>query len=153
MSQQSLSIGEVARTTQIITGAMVGGVVTFAAIVVLALGALIDASNGLFISGAGAVFAGVAFVLHLVIPPLIAARQGRGADNQQLYGVYLMKTIIGLALLEGAAFFNLIACLVEHNWWSLAVAGGLVFWMLAMFPTRTKIEHWAETQQMSLGGS
>jgi len=152
MLQQSFSIEQVVRATQIITGAMVTGVVTFAAIVVFVLGALKDPSNGLIMSGIGAAFAGVAFVLHLVIPPLIAAKQGRGADKQQLYGVFQMKMIIGLALLEGAAFFNLVACLVEHNWWSLAVAGGLCFWMLAMFPTRTKIEHWAEAQQMSLGG-
>ena len=151
MSQQSLNIDGVARATQIITGAMVSGVVTFGAIVVFALGALTEPPSGFIIGGAGAVFAGVAFVLHLVIPSLIAAQQSRDADKERLYGVYLQKTIIGLAVLEGAAFFNLIACIIEHNWWSLAVAGGLVFWMLAMFPTRTRIEHWAETQQMTLG--
>ena len=152
MSQQSFSIEQVVRVTQIITGAMVSGVVTFAAIVVFVLGGLNDPSNGFIISGIAAAFAGVAFVLHLVIPSLIAAKQSRGADRQQLYGVYQMKTIIGLGLLEGAAFFNLVACLVEHSWWSLAIVGGLCFWMLAMIPTRTKIEHWVEAQQMSLGG-
>ncbi len=152
MSQQSLNIDGVTRAAQTITGAMVTGVVAFGTIVVLVLGALKEPSSGVIIGGVGAVFAGVAFVLHLVIPSLIAAKQCRSADKQQLYGIYLMKTIMGLAVLEGAAFFNIIACMVEHNWWSLAVAGGLVFWMLAMFPTRTKIEHWAETQQMSLGG-
>ena len=152
MSQQSLNIDGVARATQIITGAMVSGVVTFGAVVVFALGALTEPPSGFIISGVGAVFSLVAFVLHLVIPSVIAAQQSHGANKQQLYGIYLQKTIVGLALLEGAAFFNLIACIVEHNWWSLAIAGGLCFWMLAMFPTRTKIEHWAETQQMSLGG-
>lgn len=51
-----------------------------------------------------------------------------------------------LALLEGAAFINLVAVMAEHRW-SLAIAGGLVFWMLARFPTRWMIENWLQPQQ------
>jgi hypothetical protein len=54
--------------------------------------------------------------------------------------------IIKLALLESAAFFNVIATVVEHNWWSLGLAGLLVGWMLTNFPTRSRVERWIAEQ-------
>jgi hypothetical protein len=57
--------------------------------------------------------------------------------------------IVGLALLEGMAFFNIIACIIEHNWWSLAIAGCLALWMLMVFPSRNRVEQWIETQRMN----
>jgi hypothetical protein len=152
MSQGPTSLEQTVRVTQIITGALVMGVVTFAAIAVPAIGALNAAPNGVLVSGLGAAFAVLAFVLHLAVPAVMRASAERAVSDQQLYGLYLSKTIIGLALLEGAAFFNLIALMVEHNWWSLAIVGGLVLWMLALFPTRTRVSHWVEARQMqSLG--
>jgi hypothetical protein len=157
MQQPPSNLEQTVRVTQIITGAMVVGVVTFAAIAVLVVGALKAAPWGVIVSGLGAAFAVMAFVLHLVIPAVITANTGRAirsanaggaASDQQLYGIYVTKTITGLALLEGAAFFNIIALIVEHNWWSLAIVGGLVFWMLAMFPTQTRVAHWVETRRM-----
>lgn len=147
MSQGPNTPEQAVRVAQIITGALVMGVVLFAGIAVLVVGALDDPADGVIVSGMGAAFAVVAFAMHLVVPSMIA-RQARTYDTMRLYGVYQQKTIIGLALLEGAAFFNIIALIIEHNWWSLAIAGGLVFWMLAMFPTRTRVDQWVETQQM-----
>ena len=43
--------------------------------------------------------------------------------------VYQTELIIKLALLEGAAFMNGVAYLVEVQWWSLAVMGTLLFVM------------------------
>jgi hypothetical protein len=63
--------------------------------------------------------------------------------------IYQMQLIIALAMLEGAAFLNLIACMIEHNWWSLAIAGGVVAIMAVQFPTRTRVEQWIETQRMN----
>lgn len=141
MSQQPTTSEQAVRVLQIITAAMVMGVVMFAGISVLALEALSDPPDGFLLSGMAAGFAGIAFVMHLVVPAVIAKQQARSASAEQLFGVYQTKTIIGLALLEGAAFLNIVAVMVEHNWWSLAVAGGLVFWMLAMFPTQTRVAH------------
>jgi hypothetical protein len=148
MSQVPNTPEQAVRVAQIITGALVMGVVLFAVVALLFVGALDDSADGVILSGMGAAFAVVAFVMHLVIPAQIARQQTRTTEESQLYGVYVTKTIIGLALLEGAAFFNLVALIVEHNWWSLAIVGGLVFWMLAMWPTRTRVDHWVETQQM-----
>lgn len=133
---------------QIIAASLVVGVVAFALIAVFVVGALDEPPESMLISAIAAGFAAVVFVLHLVIPPLVISQQARAARGEQLYGVYLTKMILGLALLEGAAFFNIVAALIEHNWWSLAIAGGLAFWMLALFPTRTRVDHWIETQQM-----
>lgn len=58
--------------------------------------------------------------------------------------------IIRMALLEGAAFFNGAAYIVEGEVFSLVAMGGLVFLMLIQFPTRAHIEnwikHWIETK-------
>lgn len=151
MSQQPPNLEQTVRTLQIITLAMVTGVLLFAGIVVflqLTQDAGPNAATGVIISTLGAGFAVAAFVMHLVVPSLIARQQARSASDEQLYEVFQSKTIIGLALLEGAAFFNLVAGMVEQQWWSLAVAGGLVFWMLTMFPTQTRVAQWVETQQM-----
>jgi pilus assembly protein TadC len=139
---------------RIITLSLVMGVVIFGLIVVFVMGAL-DPANaapaGPFttMSYMGAAFAAVAFVLHLVIPNFIAREtinKGNGSERSKL-DAFRMKTIVALALLEGAAFMNLVAVMTEHQWWSLAVAGGLVFWMLARFPTRYMIENWLQPEQ------
>lgn len=137
------------RMLQIITGSLVLGVVLMALIAVFAIGAL-ENPQGSLLSSLGVGFAALAFVMHLVVPAVVANGQLASADRNRLYGMYLQKTILGLAILEGAAFINLVALMVEHNWWSLAIAGGLVFWMLAMFPTSTRVDHWVETQQLTL---
>jgi hypothetical protein len=139
---------------QIIAIALVMGVVVFGLVAVFMLGALEQPAGGFIVSLIAAVFASGAFVMHLVVPNMMAPSP-RGdvpaADELTCYQQYQARTIIGLAILEGAAFFNIIATIVEHNWWSLAIAGCLVFWMLAMFPTRTRVKHWVEAQRFARG--
>ncbi|MGD9857932.1 MAG: hypothetical protein AB7U20_23555 [Planctomycetaceae bacterium] len=149
MSQPASSPEQVVRVLQIITGALVMGVVMFAAIAGLAAGALSGPPSGVIVSGVAVVLAAASFVMHLIVPPVIAKQAGHATDTQGLYGVYQTKTIVGLAILEGAAFFNIVAAMIENNWWSLAIAGGLVFWMLALFPTQTRVAHWVEAQTMT----
>lgn len=148
MSHQTSDRQQVVRTTQIITGALVAGVLFLAAIAVFVLGGLNQPPNGRIVSGIATAFAVVAFALHLIVPGIVAKQQRQRTSEENVYGLYQTKTIISLSILDGAACLNIVAFIVEHNWWTLAVAGGLVFWMLAMFPTRTRVEHWIETQQM-----
>lgn len=136
------------RTLQIITGAMVMGVILFAVVAIVVTGGPNIPSSGIILSTVAAAWAVVAFLLHLVVPSIIASQRVRAVGADQLHSVYFTKTIIGLALLEGAAFFNLIALMLEHNTWSLAITGGLLFWMLGMFPTRTRVDQWVETKLM-----
>lgn len=128
------------RTMQIIALAMPQGVVLFGMIAVFAMGALSQPPSGTVVSLVAVAFAAIAFVAHLVISKIMA-RQG-GSRQSPGYADYQTQMIIKIALLEGAAFFNIIATIIEHNWWNLGIAGLLVGWMLANFPTRNRVEHW-----------
>jgi hypothetical protein len=66
--------------------------------------------------------------------------------GDQFLFVFQQKTIIESALVEGAAFFNLIAFLTEGQWWSLAVAGVLLAVLLVPFPTYDRVENWVRYQ-------
>ncbi|MBX3438908.1 MAG: hypothetical protein KF861_15565 [Planctomycetaceae bacterium] len=151
MTSQPQSIDQVARVAQIITLGLVMGAVTMGALTVFIMRTAPAPAPGVLVSSLAALAAGAAFVLHFVAPSLMVKRQLRSTTGEQLPGLYLMKTIQGLAILEGAVFFNLVAAMIEHNVWSLAIAGGLLFWMLAMFPTQTRVAHWVESQQMHRG--
>ena len=154
MSNPVTTPEQAVRVMQIIAIALVMGVVLLGLISVFVVGALDDPPGGFIISLIAAVFASGAFVMHLIVPGMMTPPPGRdtpSADELTLYQQFQARTIVGLAMLEGAAFFNIIATIVEHNWWSLAIAGCLVFWMLAMFPTQTRIKHWVETQRLSRG--
>lgn len=136
---------------RIITLALVSGVVIFGLIAVFVMDALNPAqpAGSTMQSSIGGLFAILAFVLHLLVPNLLARQMlaNRSGDLNSLLDAYQTKTIVALAILEGAAFLNIVACILEHQWWSLAVAGGLVFWMLARFPSRGMIEQWIEPQR------
>jgi hypothetical protein len=67
-------------------------------------------------------------------------------DAGLLYMVYQTKTIIAAALLEGAAFFNNIAYMLEGNLITLIAALLLVAAVAAMFPSATRIADWIESQ-------
>lgn len=135
---------------QIVAAALVMGVVIFAGVAV-ATGALNEESDEMFLSLFGVGFALLMYVMHLIVPGIVArsaaAQLSENADDLAWCGVLQTKSIIGLAMLEGAAFLNIVACMVEHNWWSLAVAGTLAVLMLIQFPTRTRVEQWIETHK------
>jgi hypothetical protein len=152
MSQAPFDLGQRVRTMQILWAGIVIGAVVFA-IVVVAVGSLNQPPQGNILSLVGVVFTAMDFVAFLVMPGIMAknaAAQLQGMPEEERWcGIYQTKLIIGLALLEGVVFLNLIACMQEHNWWSLAIAGGLVLLMLLQFPTRTRLEQWIETQRMN----
>jgi hypothetical protein len=109
------------------------------------------------------------FLLHLIIPRLVVANARNGiargtwnpsdprhplspeqirsmGDIGLLLALYQSQVIIGLAMLEGATFFNLIAYLLEGDAASLVVAGLLVVVMLSHFPTQPRLEAFLEQQ-------
>lgn len=152
MSQTPNSPEQSVRVMQIITVALVSGVVIFSLIAVFVVGALKERPNGQLISLLAVGMSVFAFVGHLVVPRILvrqAVQNVNPDDAGALCGIYQTQMIVGLALLEGMAFFNIIACIIEHNWWSLAVAGCLVLWMLMAFPSRDRVEQWIETQRMN----
>jgi hypothetical protein len=137
---------------RIITGALIAGVFFFG-IVVVATGSLNQPPNGQTVSLMGAAGAAIQFVLYLIVPSVIARKAGGFSSDPKsttsLLNIYQTKHVIGLALLEGAAFFNLVCCMVEHNLWSAGIVIALVLIMLGSWPTQTRMLQWIETQQMS----
>jgi hypothetical protein len=136
---------------QIIALALPQGVILFAIVAVVGLGALSQPPSGTMFSFVAAGFAGFAFVAHLVFPRFMVARAPGGASpftsEMQACSAFQTQMIVRIAVLEGAAFFNVICSIIEHNWWSLGIAGLLVGWMLTNFPTRNRVERWIAEQR------
>jgi hypothetical protein len=66
----------------------------------------------------------------------------RQQDARQLALLFQTKTLVGCALFEGAAFFALVACLLEHHIASLIVATVLLVGILSQFPTLGGTSDW-----------
>ncbi|NLF68158.1 MAG: hypothetical protein GX575_03785 [Candidatus Anammoximicrobium sp.] len=151
------------RTSQIIVAALSMGVVTYAVAVVF----LISGDpplKGNLLTLLAIVFAGIVYVLGLVIPHFVAAAQRQkiaagdrtcspdqrpvpDSDAGQLALSYLTKTLVGAALFEGGCFFALTAYLLEARVLSLGVAAVLLLCLLAQFPTQARVEAWIAEQR------
>ena len=143
----------ITRTTRIIVFALCMGVVTFGVVAVMsapqqpAAGTLTYASLG---------FAGLAGVLSLTIPQVVI-RSGRRkvasgnwgsasrtpipleTDPGKLAAGFQTATIVGCALLEGAAFFALLAHMTEGHLLSLVAAGALLVGIALHFPLGDRV--------------
>lgn len=145
------------RVMQIIAFALMMGVMSFFGVVlVVTQGNVFGMQQPGLITIIAAGFAFIMIVNHFVIPSIIANAQlkrlaGVGtsdAEKEQrvasLANVYQVHLIVGLALLEGAAFFNLIALMIGKSAASIAVIVVLLSLMLFKFPTRTKVTWWIQ---------
>jgi hypothetical protein len=154
------------RIVQIICASLIAGVVVFAAIAVglvlsqgpgqgegpplvslLAIGFLLPAVVSWFI------------VPKLVINPQIeriaagtwtpmaeTTSQAPATDAGRLLAIYQARIITANALLEGTAFFGLVAYVLEGRSFVLAVPFVAVALMMVTFPTRGRIEAWINEQ-------
>ncbi len=152
MDERSASYEQHLRVMQVIAGALSFGAVVFVVVaIVLRMNSPAPPIAGEGISLFLAGFAGVLLVIHLIVPVAIVrpltAGDGRLTEGDWLRLLHSI-TVTRLAILEGATFLNVVAFILQHNWWSLAITGGLLLWMLPLFPTRTRVEHWIETQQL-----
>jgi hypothetical protein len=151
MNQTNVPVGPTAvvRISQIVAGALITGVVIFAGIAFFI-------ANGAppptpLISLIAVAFAGVIAVMRFVVPRLMVGatkNQLRGMPEPELLlrlaGLYQSKTIVGLALLEGAAFFNLVAYTIEKQLWTYGIVAFLLTLMAMSFPSEGQFESWAE---------
>lgn len=156
-SPQSTIAQSVGRTAQIIAFALITGVLVFAAIAYFVAKGKPAAFPIVSYMGVG--FAVINLTMRFVVPAYLVSMQKRslaGATEpdltNSLAGLYQTKMIIGMALLEGAAFINLVAYIVEKQIWSFGVVGALVLVMVASFPTQWKIENWVEDMKRDLPG-
>lgn len=142
-------------TLQIIVFALVNGVLIFAGI------AYFQAENPMRIlwdsmTISGIIGAAAAAVGSWIIPPILISSQVaeicRDADSDvaarasQLFDAYQVQTIIAGAILEGAAFFNLILLMLDKGAVPLLAAAVCVILLASKFPTRTRVLHWVAFQ-------
>ena len=77
--------------------------------------------------------------------------QSPGDEQRSLLaGLYQTKMIVGMAVLEGAAFFNLVAYITEKQFWSYGVVAFLLGVMAISFPSQGQFESWAEEMKRDL---
>ena len=159
------------RVLQIIVAAVTMGPVVYLGVVFSIAPPLQPAGGGetlLTYLACGMAAASVA--AWLLIPPLVSARFRRQIaagtwppsvqpaglqgtplnDAGKLCAAYNIRTIIAVALLEGAAFFLVTAYQLERNRLALAIAALLIGMILLHMPTRDRVAGWIETQLQRL---
>lgn len=158
---------------QIIVGALLLGVVTFGLIVVaVVVGPQQLQPRADMMTIMAAAFALVSIGASLLIPQMLVAAARRqiatgkwqppapGAmmppalaelgEAGQLVMVYQTAMIVGAALLEGAAFFGIIATMIEKSSLALAVSGVCVVLLLAKMPTIGRLSNWLDAQSRAM---
>jgi hypothetical protein len=142
------------RQMQIVVLALMLGVIMFGTITMLITWKR-DPDNST-ISFIAAGFAAFAIPMSFIIPAIVssglvksamAELKGDNSENlsktvNKLSAAYQTKLIIGVAVLEGAAMFNLVANIIEAQSASLVIAGVLVLLMALLFPTPLAVENW-----------
>lgn len=144
-------------TCKIIAGTLIFGVFAFGAVAIALRLEDAPEQKSLLSIIAAAFAAGTVIVRQVVLGVLVG--QAVPKDSQPTtatsFQLYQTRLIVGLALLEGAAFFNEVAYLIEGHWWSFLVVAALLTWMLASFPTHGRLRQWIEDREQlkSLGAS
>ncbi len=114
---------------QVIAGALLAGVVVFA-VIVLTVFADESASPGI-VNYLAAGFAVVAGVGHRVVGQVVADAMATATPAE----AFTTRTILTLAVLEGAALFNLVAMILDSWLPQLMFVAALVALMVIAFPT------------------
>lgn len=164
------SLQQLVKITQIIATALIVGVLSFGAVVVvLTLNrkpepppvdgqapppAFAFTQKDLIFCG----FAAAGLVLHFIVPVVLtrvqlqsmrggatdaASAQELGGDLAQLYQI---QFIVGAALLEGSAFMMLAMAMQERPY-GLWAAGAFLLLMIFNFPTYGRVVAWLERQR------
>jgi hypothetical protein len=159
--QEHETVKMVIRTTRIIVIALIVGVVFFGGFLVT-MGLANRQPNQILIAYIAAGFAAVAIPTSIFASSALAnkAVQSIAAgtfktpgqmrhmqiddDLSRLALVYQQKTIVAGAFLEGAAFFNLVAYMLEGQNYSLLIAVGLVALLAVHIPRTPAVETWLE---------
>lgn len=140
------------KVAQIIVLALTMGVAMFTAIVLISFNGFRWQPDVLTWLGLGVALG--AIPLSMLIPGLVVSAQAVGegsASNdsdakqaiyEQWFAKFQVALIIGCALLEGAAFLNVVAFNIDAHPFSLVAVAVCIALMLARFPTRLKAQSW-----------
>ena len=143
------------RPMQIIVAALAGGVASFLVAVLFIRPPRGGGppANSLVLTYIGVGAAVVSLAVWAILPNLIS-RQSRNSvlagDARRLAANYQVRLIVGCALVEGIAFLNLVAYLIEHQLTSLVVAGILLVILLSQIPTLDRLERWIESELVAV---
>jgi hypothetical protein len=145
------------RTMQIVAGAMIMGVLAFGAIATfMVVGAGGEAQESLSVAPVAAGISLLLLVVSAIVPANLSVQRSSstaaGAPGQSdaqtllFYEAYQKRMIVRFALVEGAAFLNLAAALIDKQPYSLALAGLMAAVMILGFPTRGRVESFIKSQ-------
>ena len=155
-----LPLNERHRVMIIIWFALIAGVVVFGVLVSIQINGLKPDAGLPILTFIGMGMAALMLVMRLIIPDLIArtqfaqtmqtAKTEANEDEEQILGsfyqIFMVRLIIGMALLEGAAMFNLVAGLVEKQRLAFIPVAILLLVMIDSIPTKSKLDGWIRYQ-------
>jgi len=159
---QTEFINRMLYTARIIFFGLFSGVVTFLAVVYLVLSSQPMLEGEPLVTYIATGVGMLSVVLALVVPRMlgdgIRNKLVRGEEYQwpnpqwappedvgevgPLMAHAMLRMIVSVAILEGAAFFNIVAFVLERQTLSLIVTALLLFVMLLKFPKRSWLENW-----------
>lgn len=173
-AKQREHVGRVVMVSRIIVFSLVMGVMVFAAVAIF-LGAdkQAEAPQGALGNLQTTLAAGMALVALVasgLVPRLISkrVRESLAAGDTSglnpmaaqtmeelgevgtLAAVYQTTLIVGVAILEGAAFYNLVAYILEHQTTSLLFTALLLVAMFFKFPSQARVETWIADEQKNI---
>jgi hypothetical protein len=158
------------RTLQIIVAALTLGCVVFLTVALAVVGGPSSSSDPPIVTYIASAIAASLVLARIVVPPVLVAqarrqiRQGtsrgsagnlpavvtdstkQAADAGKLVQVFLTRTVIAAAILEGGVFLLLVSYLVERSPASLGLAVILIVALAAHFPTVAGCSAWIQEQ-------
>jgi hypothetical protein len=160
-SDELQAVGGMTRVLRIIIVALMAGPAIFLTFVAFIQPPPEAADVSLSMAPLAAGMAVAVTVLAAVMPQVIGAQQrkamadGRPLGKDQsppahdvgaLLGSFQTRRIISAALLEGGAFFNIVAYMQERQWFSAAIAIAMILGVGSLFPIRSRVELWLERE-------
>ena len=159
---QQEHLAQAVRPMQIIVGALAAGVLSFLVIVlIISRGAQADP----FLTYIALGFAVLAFAGWVVVPQLVTSQARRSLakgdtasfaahaalpaelrEVGQLAAAFQTRLIVANALVEGAAFFSLVAYMLEGQRLCLGVAIVFVLLIISQIPTRNRLQEWVSRE-------
>jgi hypothetical protein len=158
MGQPSIEQPQRVRVLQIVSLALMQGILIFGAIVIWMNLENKPADKPVMV-WIGLVIAVMAVVVRTIVGSFLRTGSRNAIDrtvwdelspqkqDAQLIGSMQAGQIIEFAILEGAAFVNLVFYLLEKQTISLFVVGGLLGLMAVAFPTGAKVDQWVDSQK------
>lgn len=163
-------VAQATLTMQIIVGALAAGVILFFLVTLfVTAGEEAEPPEMLLLTYMSLAVAPAAILVALLFPGVLIRSQretmladvatppagpadGSPAQDahsklMRLIGGYQTALIIRSAILEGAAFFALIAYMLEGQTWILLVVGVLMLFLLSGIPTRSRVVDFIDQEQ------